>query len=113
MTRKKNNEVTTTESNFDHASFLDKLWFGLTGNRYQYEVEIRYYWELYDNGNWNGDKYVSRIVQYGTCSQKSMMLDYRHDLHKALSTELMKDLPRDLLKNGKLQVARIDYLGRW
>jgi hypothetical protein len=110
---KSKNEIIVTESHFAHVSFLDKLWFGITGKRYRYEIEITYYYEQFDNGQWNGEKYVSRVIQHGTASQKSLDFDYRHLLHKQAGELLMKEMPRDLLKNGILKITRIDYLGRW
>lgn len=104
-------EVIVVESHFKHATFFENLRFALTGKRYQYEIELTYYWERLDNGQWNAEKYVSRVIQHGTPSQRSLDLLYRHELHKSFAELFMKDIPRNLLKNGMLKITRIDYLG--
>lgn len=113
---KPKNEITTTESYFGHTTFWDRLRFALTGKRFRYEIEITYYWEKHDSGQWNAEKYSRRVVQHGTTSQKSLDFDYRHLLHKAVGESLMKEMKElspELLKNGVLKITRIDYLGRW
>lgn len=86
-----------------------KAW--LTSRQYQYQLTIRYNYEMDEHGYWPDGKYISRTVFVSF--KDPAILHNNHALNKELAPALIKQIPRIYLRNGLIQIQNVNFLGVW
>lgn len=92
---------------------LKKLWFKLTGERYQFQIKLKYQYKRDSDGYWAKGKFISRIIQIGVIDTNAMDLGNRRHLHKILFPEFIKSIAKQYKRNGRCSIESIQYLGRF
>lgn len=83
---------------------LEKLLCKITKRRFYFSAQIRY---IPDTKNAN--TYVSREILFGLDSRDASSL--LRTVRKAYGPKLIAGVPKYLLKNGKVEIKNLNYIG--
>lgn len=92
-------------------SRLRKLIHKLTGRLFHYHVSIHYSYGILPGGQWSGSEYVSRSFTIGLIDPA--ILHHDHALRLELAPAFVKQIPKQYLRNGIIQLDSISFLGIW
>lgn len=92
-------------------SLWRKLLYKITGRCFHYHVVIRYSYGILPGGQWSSSEYISRSFTIGLIDPA--VLHHDHALRLELAPTFVKQIPKQYLRNGIIQMDSISFLGVW